>query len=88
MKIKSGFEIVEVGDEHMLIPVGDEASLFHGVIVINEEAAFLIKHLSENQDIDSLVELLIKEYDVDSVMALHDIEELLHSLDNMGVLET
>lgn len=88
MRIKSGFEVVNIGDEYMLIPVRDEANLFHGVVAINEETSFLIRHMQQGQEVGTLADLLSSRYDVDSETATRDIKELLYSLDKMGVVES
>lgn len=41
------FEIVRLDDECMAVPVGDEATSFHGVVALSEPAAFLLEQMTE-----------------------------------------
>lgn len=80
------FEIVSVADEHMAVPVGEEAASFHGVITLNEAAAFLLNKMEQSYTIEQLIQILQEEYDVDSVTAEKDINELLNKLIEMKLV--
>ena len=41
MKLESGFEIVNIADDYMLVPVGDQMEQFNGTVVLNDVSAFL-----------------------------------------------
>ena len=41
MKIKKGFVVRKVGNEHVVVPVGELSKTFHGMINLNETGAFL-----------------------------------------------
>lgn len=63
MKFKYSFEFVNMGDEIIMVPVGDGASEIQGVIKLNEEGHKIVQLLMQGMDEDSVVELLGKEYD-------------------------
>lgn len=63
MKFKYSFEFVNMGDEIIMVPVGDGASEIQGVIKLNEEGHKIVQLLMQGMDEDSIVELLGKEYD-------------------------
>ena len=88
MRLKSSFEIVEVGDECFLIPVGDEAAQFRGMVAVNEETVFLLRHMSNDVGIEEVVEILTKEYEVNASVALRDVQSVVGKLTEMGVLDT
>ena len=88
MKIRSDFEYVSIGDENMLIPVGDNANMFRGLLVMNDETSLILRLLQSNQTIDTLLKAILEEYDIGPEIARTELENLLRQLDDMGVLET
>ena len=45
MKIKTGFELVEVAGEYIAVPVGQRANLFKGVVALTDAGAFLFRYM-------------------------------------------
>lgn len=86
MKIKSGFELVNIAGDYMLIPIGEEVDDFNGTLVLNEVAAFLLDKLKSDIEREDLVQLLINEYDVDRITAQSDVDKMLNELIKMGVV--
>ena len=72
MKIKDGFILRSVSDAYVVVPLGEAAKTFNGMITLNETGAFLWKKLSES-DVDekSLVDSLLNEYDAVSYTHLN-----------------
>lgn len=87
MKLKDSFEIVDVADEFLAVPVGKEAELFQGVVVLSETTAFLLQHMRQHHTKEELIKLLCEEYDVAESVAKDDVEHLLISLVEIGVVE-
>ena len=87
MTIKSGFEFISFGDEVMLIPVGDEAHRFRGLVVMNDETALIIRLLQKEQTMEELLDAFLAEYDMDRDAASLELERLLNRLDDLGILE-
>ena len=87
MKIKKDFELVELGDEYLIVPVGEKATSFQGVVALNTEAAFLLKKMKTDISIDELISTLIQEYGLAYNIARRDIEEYLNKLYGLGVIE-
>lgn len=80
------FELVCIADDHMAVPVGDEAADFHGVVALNEAAAFLLNKLDQSRSEKELVELLQEEYDVDSSVAEKDVHDILAKFIDMQLV--
>lgn len=87
MKILSNYELISLPDESLLIPVGDEARRFEGVLVLNEESSFMARLLKTTQTMESLVYALQEEYDVDYTTAERDVQYLLSRLNEFKVLD-
>lgn len=86
MRIKSGFELVSIAGDYMLIPIGDEVDDFNGTLILNEVSAFLLDKLKSDMDRNDLVQLLINEFDVDKTTAQSDVDKMLSELIEMGVV--
>ena len=86
MKICEGFELVNVADEHIVVPIGEKAESFMGVVVINDAVAFLLENMKNNQTIDELVSSLTEHYDVERDRAYEDITSMLDTLYSIGLI--
>lgn len=87
MKIKDGFILREVAGNTIVVPVGDAAADFNGMISLNETGAFLWKLLLNDVEPKFLLAEMMKEYDVDEEQAKKDIEDCLNKLYGAGVLD-
>ncbi len=87
MRIKPDFEIIEIADEFLAVPVGKEAESFHGVVALSEEAAFLLKNMNETKTETELVDLLLNNYELDQATAEADVRGFLANLLEMGLAE-
>ncbi len=87
MKMKSNFEIVEVADEYLAVPVGEEAEFFHGIVAMSEAAAFLLNKMRQNRTEEELVTLLMDEYDTERWIADKDVNNMITTLLQIGLIE-
>ena len=87
MKIKDGFILRSVSDAYVVVPLGEAAKTFNGMITLNETGAFLWKKLSES-DVDekSLVDSLLNEYDVSVDLAQKDVSAFVARLRDAQLL--
>ena len=87
MRIKKKFILRDIAGEHILVPVGETALMFNGLITLNEVGLFLWERLQDDITKDDLLKDVLSEYDVDKETALQDIEEFLESLIQKGIVE-
>ena len=87
MKIKAGFVLKDVGDNHIVVPVGAQTVDFRCMITLNETGAFLWKLLENEQTEQSLVATLLQEYDVTEDRAAADVAAFLANLKDSALLE-
>lgn len=80
------FEIVDVSDEYIAVPIGEEAISFHGVVVLSEPAAYLLKHMSERSSTTDLVNLLVNEYDITRSTAEQDVNEIIQKFKVLNLI--
>lgn len=60
MKIKEGFIKRQVGERVVVVPIGEAAKNFHGMINLNETGGELWDLLKENTDEDKLLESMLE----------------------------
>jgi len=87
MQRKAGFEIVDVSNEYMAIPVGEMARDYKGIVVLSEPAAFLLRHMDAQTTESELCMLLQQEYEVDSSVAVADVKRIIATFYDIGLIE-
>ena len=87
MKIKEGFLLRRVGDNHIVVPVGSQSVDFRCIITLNETGAFLWEQLQKSASAEDLVQALLGEYDVPAEVAVRDVETYLAALTEKGLLD-
>ena len=89
MKIKSGFKLLTVCGEHMVISEGVENINFDNIISMNESAAFLWQHAEASSSfmVDNLVDWMLEEYDVERSVATKDCKEIANQWEAAGLVE-
>lgn len=84
MKIKDGLMLYEVAGSYVVVPAGDEALDFNGMVTLNETGAFLWKQLDQGCDQARLVESLLDEYEVSPEQAQKSVEDFVAKIQENG----
>ena len=87
MKIKEGFLLRCVGDNHIVVPVGSQSVDFRCIITLNETGAFLWEQLQKSATNEELVAALLAEYDVPAEVAAADVDTYLSALRAKNLLD-
>lgn len=87
MKIKEGFVLKTVGDNHIVVPVGAQTVDFRSMITLNETGAFLWKQLATGCEEAELTAALLAEYDVATEIAANDVSVFVAKLRENDLLE-
>ena len=87
MRRKSCFEIVDVSNEYMAVPVGEKTDNFNGIVVLSEPAAFLLKQMDEHKTEEELVDILLHEYEVAPSVAASNIRNIIKTFLDIGLIE-
>ena len=88
MKVKKGIVLSKVGDEFVLVPTGEAAKSFHGIVRLNETGAEIWKDLEKELSEEKIVNNLMAHYtDVDHEMALRSVRNVVDKLRDAGLLE-
>ena len=88
MKVKKGIVQSKVGDEFVLVPTGEAAKSFHGIVRLNETGAEIWKDLEKELSEEKIVNNLMAHYtDVDHETALRSVRNVVDKLRDAGLLE-
>ena len=87
MKIKSDFMLREVAGYYVVVPVGNGAMDFNGVINLNESGATLWKAMENDITEKGLVDVLMAEYEVDADRAKCDVEAFIKKLKEADLID-
>lgn len=87
MKAKYSFEIMDLDDGLVAVPVGDGAEQFRGVLKVNESAVAILKLLEKETTEEAIVDALMKEYDGEKETITNFVNEFIETLKTEGVVE-
>lgn len=87
MKIKDDFILREISNAYVVVPVGQAAVDFNGMINLNETGAFLWSLLRKETTEKKLLKEVISEYNISEEIAAMHIENFIHKLKRAGLLE-
>ena len=86
MKIKEDFVKTELGDDTILVAIGEKAEHFHGIVRLNETAAFIVDQLARDTTEEEILTAILKEYDVERSVAQAHVSSVLESLRKINAL--
>ena len=87
MKAKQGFILRNVVDEHILMPTGDMIGKFNGTVLLNDVSAFVWEKLQNPVSREDLLNAVLDEFEVEKAVAAADLDGLLATLKEYGVIE-
>ncbi len=86
MKIKKGYVLRTVAEQHLVVPTGEEGVNFNGIITLNNSGKLLFETLQKGAEPSELVELLMETYDVDKATANDDVKTFIETLKTKNIL--
>lgn len=87
MKIKKGFAKREIAGSNIVVPVGNAANDFNGMITLNGSASFFWDCFTKDITIDDAVKLVTDEYEIDEATARADIEAFVKKLRDNNLIK-
>ncbi|MDD7389386.1 MAG: PqqD family protein [Lachnospiraceae bacterium] len=87
MKIKGEFILREVAGETLLVPVGETALKFNGMITLNRVSAVIWKALSEQASYNEILGKILGRFDVEPDAARRDLDEFLEQMKAADLLD-
>ena len=86
MKLICDFEMVDMGEEIVAVPVGASASRVKGVLKVNTEGREIIELLKKDMTVDGIVLFLSKKYDNDQEELLKYVNDTIRKLNKAGLI--
>lgn len=81
IRTKKGFLLRRLGEEYMVVPIGEASKDFNGMIRMNETGAFYWRELEKGISKEALVEKMLERFnDLDAETARNDLQEYLESV--------
>lgn len=80
MKLKKQFVLREIVGEAVLVPIGESAARFNGLLTVNELGKFIWENIESAKDKEELLQRILDEYEVDRDVAKADLDEFLDIL--------
>ena len=75
-----------VVDKQVIVPVGEAAENFHGILSVNTTGAYIWELLEKEQTEESLAQALAEKYEVSVQIALSDVRHFLGKLRKVGAI--
>ena len=86
MRFKKEFMLREIVGETVLIPTGETAAHFNGLISVNELGRFIWDNYENAKDEDDLLQKILDEYEVEKEVAKADLDEFLQTLKDAEII--
>lgn len=87
MKKNCEFVLREIAGQAVLVPFGDNAIDFNGLITLNETAKFMWKKIDGEIDTMALKNALIHEYKIDDTTAENAVKAFIDQLKEAGCID-
>lgn len=81
MHIKKGFIIRQIGQEYMVVAIGQASNEFSGMIRLNSTGAFIWNELLNDTTKENIITKMLESFeDIDECTAKNDLEEFLETI--------
>lgn len=86
MKLQNDYLLTPMGEDYVLVPIGQAAEKFHGIAKLNETAAFIVRQLQSETDEEKLVDAVMETYEGTREQIAAGVEKTLEQLRSIGAL--
>ena len=87
MKLKNGFILHDVGDEHLVVATEDALKTFHGMIRNNASANFIFQQLQRDTTEEKIVAAMLEKYDASKEIIASDVHRVIAQIRKAGLLD-
>ena len=86
MKIKKEFMLRNICGEEALVPVGETAKSFKGIIKVNNIGSFIWNNLENSKNECEIVSEVVENYGLDAIEAKKDVRDFIEYLKNVDII--
>ncbi len=87
MKLRKDYVLRQAAGAWVVLPLGEEAVNFAGMLKLNESGVILWRALEQGGDKNALVDALTNEYNVSRQQAEADVDEFIAALTKCGCMQ-
>ncbi len=87
MKLKGTFVMRDIAGDIVIVPVGETALSYNGMITVTSTGAAIWQELEKGSDRETIIQSLLKRFDVDYDTAAADTDEFLLNLKSHELIE-
>lgn len=87
MKINGEYILREVAGDTILVPVGETALQFNGILALEPVGALIWKGLSAGKDRSAILCDILDQFEIDAHTAAKDLDEFLEQLQAENLLQ-
>lgn len=87
MRITKEFIKRNIAGDTILVPIGDTAQNFNGMITLTDSAEFIWDNLEKTDNMDEMVQRILAEFNVDEATARRDVAGFIGELLRHGIAE-
>lgn len=86
MRIKKEFCMRNICGESTLVPVGETASSFKGIIKVNEIGSFIWNNIEKVVNEEEIVSMIVKDFNLDFNQAKNDVNDFINYLKDVNII--
>ena len=86
MKIKKEFCMRSICGENALVPIGETASSFKGIIKVNNIGSFIWNNLETVENEEEIASLVAAKYNLELNEARSDVDDFIKYLKNVNII--
>lgn len=86
MKIKKEFCMRNICGENTLVPIGETATSFKGIIKVNNIGSFIWNNLESAKNEDEIVSMVMDKYSLEFREARSDVDDFIKYLKNVKII--
>lgn len=87
MKIKGSFVLRDIAGDTVIVPIGETALHYNGMITTTLTGAVMWKELEKGCIHEDLIGTLLKKFEVDRETATRDTDKFLEQLEIAGLVQ-
>lgn len=87
MKLSFTFEMVDMGDEIIAVPVGPQAEKLHGIVKLNKSGKEILELLSTERTENEIIDALAARYEDERSILSGYVRSLIEALRKDGLIE-
>ena len=86
MKKADGYVIKKLEEEYVILPCGKKTEEVNEAITLSETAGFIYNQADQVETVQELADLVGREYGVDPSQVYEDVEAVVKTLKEKGIL--